>query len=92
MNKNWLMFGVFFTYPFWGTFLTIMFSHYFRSMESTFVLVGTIGLVLSAFPIFFLKNTETLLKFLFAFAYYVGSIIVVFLFGWQTLFWFGGGY
>ena len=78
------------TFPFWGTVLIVSLAKLLNSCEvlsDNFVIVlGVPLLILSAKPIFTYKMLDPLpLRVLLAIAYWVVSLVVVFIVGWGSI-------
>ena len=87
--KKWVLYIASLLYPFWGTMLTVYIASLASSKSGDSVLFfGLLGLILSAFPLFKIRNTHVAIKVLLSICYFFVSSIVIFILGRLSLCWF----
>ena len=87
--KYWWKAPLVLAFPVWGVVLIIFLASQLpQSAETALLYLGGFGCLISAFPLFELKNTPFFIKIIMALAYYIVSAIVIFILGWASICWF----
>jgi len=83
-----------FSFPAWGTFVTVGIASLAHNAKMTgiadlIVFSGVLVIILSVVPIFKIKNFHVVLKIFISIVYLLLSAVVVFFLGWMSLVYFG---
>jgi hypothetical protein len=81
------------TFPIWGAIVLVVLGCNMVQLpgygtEKLLTLIGGIGLMLSASPIFTSQSKSALEKIILILGYYIAGAIAIYIFGWLAACWF----